>query len=563
MELPTLDTVFAVHPALNSSVEGIGCLDEKADVLRTTVEALQAMTAPRAALKFHPMLCMRMSTFMRLEIMPPYEDMLRCCDLEQPEKGSVVHFISHQWLSFNHPDPHGVHLRRAQDVFGEMSEGRAQEFFASSDWEMVAASTGSDREFSKQVSEGFVWLDFCCMPQVHQEGTDVHAILSMRHFLQRATYFWILCPTAAHEDLGTQCNFTTYRHRGWCRFEELGNFLSLRPATPLIVTDAPKLATYSWHDFLIDNIGRAERAPCRGQFSCCQLGHKVGLLPGRCDKCGIAQVLRVLFHKKVCSVRPKTQLSHLLAGMELTIFAGAEAFLENLITQADETEENFVSSFGIDETALFRAAVLAGHKAIVTKFLQQDIWATDQGPLHVMAMGADRSIVEVFVRSGRLEEHVNLFCAGVTALHRAAELGRADILLTLLQHCALVDLKTREPFPPGRTALHQAALRGHYHCCEVLLDHRASVNSQDTRESTALHMAVTEPLHVLGNQVPGAKENTLQVLLAARADLCATDGEGRTPTDLVSVDHAAHGLLAVIFLNAKTRENDTTCEFSL
>ena len=73
-----------------------------------------------------PMLVMPMSKFLELSTMRTCEDLLEAGDgsLVLYKPGMVVHFLSHQWLSFQHPDPDGVQLRCMQSVFRSVLDGR-------------------------------------------------------------------------------------------------------------------------------------------------------------------------------------------------------------------------------------------------------------------------------------------------------------------------------------------------------------------------------------------------------------------------------------------------------
>jgi len=113
---------------------------------------------------------------------------------------------------------------------------------------------------------------------------------------------------------------------------------------------------------------------------------------------------------------------------------------------------------------------------------------------------------------------------GKTALSRAAEGGRPDVVRWLLHSspdgAALMDA----PDDGGAHALHYAALEGHPHVCEVLLEAGASA---DTMDGTGLR-----PLHLAAE---GGAVDVCQVLIEGRADVNASDVEGVTPL-LVAVE---------------------------
>ena len=92
---------------------------------------------------------------------------------------------------------------------------------------------------------------------------------------------------------------------------------------------------------------------------------------------------------------------------------------------------------------------------------------------------------------------------GEAALHRAAALGRADLIKTLLDHAAAVEPVSHV----GRTPLHLAAEAGHVDAARALLDHRAKPSPMNGDGDTPLHLAARHG-HV----------DMVRLLLARRAD---------------------------------------------
>jgi hypothetical protein len=113
---------------------------------------------------------------------------------------------------------------------------------------------------------------------------------------------------------------------------------------------------------------------------------------------------------------------------------------------------------------------------------------------------------------------------GKTALIRAAEAGRPDVVRWLLNSSPDGAALMEQPDDCGARALHYAALEGHPHVCEVLLETGASA---DTRDSTGLR-----PLHLAAE---GGGMDACKVLIEGRADVNASDVEGVTPL-LVAVE---------------------------
>lgn len=91
-----------------------------------------------------------------------------------------------------------------------------------------------------------------------------------------------------------------------------------------------------------------------------------------------------------------------------------------------------------------------------------------------------------------------------TALHIAAERGRADIVELLLAHGAKVNLKDAE----GKMPLHYAVSWRHVHIVEILLAHGAEVNIKGAEGKTPLLLAAES-----------GSAQVVEMLLAHKADL--------------------------------------------
>ena len=347
-----------------------------------------------------PMACMTVRTFLKLDIFPSYGELKKRGLLVSPGTGLKVHFISHEWLSTKHPDPSSVQLRRLQKVFRQILAGDGADLFNEDDWRTFSQGVSafwtsqlSDGEgsaqvdkvnlmsFAQHVEEGVVWLDFSSIPQMidvqdadktellQHEMKQALAVQTIPYYLERSNYFWVLTPDAVHEHSKDICGFASWRGRGWCRLEEWANFLSKRCLMPLVVTDAPKISTYSMFSFMLDNLSKPERAPCMGEFSCCAKDHTYGegslarVLP--CDKKGIVQVLNVMFNAKIKHQLPVAPgMCYVLCGLEHVVYAGAEHF-SHLLHPSDmmaiegETVEHFAARVGFssvdDKMSVFRA----------------------------------------------------------------------------------------------------------------------------------------------------------------------------------------------------------------
>ena len=269
-----------------------------------------------------PMMCITVSTFMSMDRMLSHGILKERGLLVRPESGSKVHFLSHEWLAYAHPDPRGVQLRRMQVVFRSLMSGQVQNMFEENAWETFSQGTSvtwkpslanvegdahtkvSEHSFAEDVCCGLVWLDFSSVPQLVDASEEDYAMItkqqrcavaSIPRYLECSTYFWVVTIPAEHKDEEKHCDFFSWQQRGWCRLEQWANLLSVKSFMPLIVTDSEKIITYSLVAFQLSHMQKFDLAPCNGHFSCCRMNHvaMVGNIPHNvtCDKEQISMVL--------------------------------------------------------------------------------------------------------------------------------------------------------------------------------------------------------------------------------------------------------------------------------
>mmetsp|Transcript_8023 Transcript_8023/g.23966 ORF Transcript_8023/g.23966 Transcript_8023/m.23966 type:complete len:436 (-) Transcript_8023:960-2267(-) len=226
-----------------------------------------------------------------------------------PPRAPVI-FVSHQWLSFAHPDPRCIQLRRLQAMLRRVTVDRDSSLFAPDDWDAFArgvdarktksalharAMRSDTREltwegFADELAGAYVWLDYFSIPQRDDQkfprrhvlagrsssssaasspttpsarspssvserhlprtmSTQKAAIVSIPAYVERTHYFVVLAPRAAHEDTGAVCDLESWRKRGWCRLEEWSNFLTIQKSNPLVLTEHPRVHVEEMADF--------------------------------------------------------------------------------------------------------------------------------------------------------------------------------------------------------------------------------------------------------------------------------------------------------------------------
>lgn len=192
---------------------------------------------------------LKVSDFLQMELPLPKHEELQAHGLLYPRGvRSYCIFVSHQWLSLDHPDPEGEQLLVLQKCLQNICNGTipvqndiASQFFG--DYRILS------KEQRNQVREGFIWLDWVSIPQIetfHDDDPDDEIsaakrqrssrtfaysaparrrsdqedfILSIPSFVQACQVFVALVPPIKHKDSNQICNYSSWSKRGWCRTE--------------------------------------------------------------------------------------------------------------------------------------------------------------------------------------------------------------------------------------------------------------------------------------------------------------------------------------------------------
>ena len=181
-----------------------------------------------------PMMVMKMSTFMSLDKMKPYEEMIQNESVfEWKQEMGKVFFLSHQWTSFSHPDPEAEQLKTAQGFLGKVAEGKIKSLFATEEeWlafhyketnRFLQFDPVTEEQMAGDVQDGYVWLDYASVPQAADPAAEeqrLRAIDSIPFYVDHALCFMAIVPKVEHKDLkGTFCTYKSWMERGWCRLE--------------------------------------------------------------------------------------------------------------------------------------------------------------------------------------------------------------------------------------------------------------------------------------------------------------------------------------------------------
>mmetsp|Transcript_75234 Transcript_75234/g.178767 ORF Transcript_75234/g.178767 Transcript_75234/m.178767 type:complete len:599 (+) Transcript_75234:134-1930(+) len=524
--------------------------------------------------RYFPMLLVRLETLLVARRLQSCGKLQANSRLMEEEPDIAVHFVSHQWLSFKHPDPDGIQLRKLQSVWRTFLANQGETLFAHDDWSafLEGASSGSARAVEQiesihssgktteeaitdDILEGSVWIDFCCVPQV-VDVVDVKdmdqtteqqskAIASIPAYVQRADYFWVVAPRAVHADTGVVCNFNTWRRRGWCRLEEWANNLVERRKFPLVLTDKPKLDTVGMVDYYVGCVGHEDRSVCSGDFTCCSLGHVVTTEEGHmitipCDKEKVSNVIRELYRgKKAAWAAADQKLMHNFSILlKRAVYAGSDFYEKDY--DAHESVGEFLSRIkykDVDDTdglgsGPWLPACMTAHPdllALLEKAKPGMMTSRNKigfMPLMGFCLHYEDVLEELMTLVPHMGDasHINLATElGYTALSYAAS-GWPDRVKLLLERKA--DVNHQDSC--GRTALHAAAMKNVPACMDILIAHKADVDLQDKYGNTALHYAA-DVVTILGNNDDSSKTDVVKSLVAARARVQVQNKEGKTP----------------------------------
>ena len=168
-------------------------------------------------------------------------------------------FVSHKWLGHQHPDPGGDQLKVLQGILRNLIARKVtvQNDFISQFFGGFRTLTESEH---RKFKDAFIWLDYCCVPQLerHQEDVNVQDLerlqkqeLLLRHVYSIPYYvdvsqaFVALVPKVMHFDTLACSDYYTWLDSGWCRTEFWCKLLSTRSKIPIIVVKSQDVAQFT------------------------------------------------------------------------------------------------------------------------------------------------------------------------------------------------------------------------------------------------------------------------------------------------------------------------------
>ena len=254
----------------------------------------------------YPLYCLPVTTFLSLDKWVPHQELLaqnKLVEIKRGDTESEVIFCSHQWSSWEHPDPKGEWLSTLQTVIRKLMKGKtsvASNGMLDAVYQYHMQTTGA--EWARKLPGMYLWIDYISIPQpgalvseasdeliqdldangdgkvtpselanadasktkrrssdhrqlAGQESVDARlgqlveqlkaAVDSIPSYIERCSMMWIVVPPVKHQSLDEQiCDFASWRKRGWCRMEFAACKLACGDDMPLMVIksaiDAPE-----------------------------------------------------------------------------------------------------------------------------------------------------------------------------------------------------------------------------------------------------------------------------------------------------------------------------------
>jgi len=202
-------------------------------------------------------------------------------------------FLSHEWVGWSHPDPHGIQLKTFLRVMERLRLGLISRVDMNYHHAMMFKTNHvvQAEEWEEILRTAYVWIDWASMPQpsacppsVSQDkknkiGTDLgNAVKSIPAYVEKADFVTIVAPGCLHADRRdsesknrARICYRTYRNRGWCVLEMFASYLSRDKQHPaLLITSREGMPEW------VSPLEIQKLAVGTSDFTCCQRNHIFG-----------------------------------------------------------------------------------------------------------------------------------------------------------------------------------------------------------------------------------------------------------------------------------------------
>ena len=135
---------------------------------------------------------------------------------EFDERVGKAMFVSHQWLSDAHPDPHFQQLRVLQDALKNIAAGSSTISLAIFS-EIVHGRTRCPTPGDFASGQLHIWYDYFSIPQSSGGRASQRrqvAIQTIPAYVARCEFFVVLCPALEHSNQQRTLSHATWGERG-------------------------------------------------------------------------------------------------------------------------------------------------------------------------------------------------------------------------------------------------------------------------------------------------------------------------------------------------------------
>eukprot|EP00397_Hematodinium_sp_SG-2012_P011103 GEMP01011232.1.p1 GENE.GEMP01011232.1~~GEMP01011232.1.p1 ORF type:complete len:641 (+),score=129.46 GEMP01011232.1:545-2467(+) len=262
----------------------------------------------------YPMYCVPLTVALEMDAVESHEALLARGVLVQHKLGDVVPviFVSHQWVSNEHPDPDFTQFAVLQGAIRRMLAG----YEVRSDWflSIMALKDIVVGSWPLLLQNALVWYDYFSVPQAasNREAFQ-HAVKSIPAYIEMSAMTFILAPTVDHHEAvdangeASVCDFYSWKRRGWCRLELLAAHLKVNSQPPVVIRSE------AYMHFIPIGILAIQARVAEGDFTCCALNHQRihpdgTASPLTCDKAALFGVVRTLIENRLQYERKRNNL---------------------------------------------------------------------------------------------------------------------------------------------------------------------------------------------------------------------------------------------------------------
>ncbi|CAE7465793.1 ANKRD17, partial [Symbiodinium sp. CCMP2456] len=424
-------------------------------------------------------------------------------------------YISHEWVSKQHPDPKFEQLKILQDAMKMIMSSLDAIPPDAISGQLYSDQTGIQTQEFRSESL-YLWYDYFSCPQLQQDHDTRKTVAScIPQYIAHCAFFFALCPAVVSPE-GNTLSPHSWAQRGWCRYERAVREMS----APWILVRGPLTMEVFAQPQLANCYGGA---PGEGNFT------------DEEDKAIIAEVLpQVLRNKLMSSLRAKDAVAYrVYLNLQSVLFRGLE-FAERISdivpglepSATEDRAEHFLNQNGfhsfreVDEAGWSPLcyACLSGDAKVVQALLDRRAdpdtqTSKPQVLVNLTAWNPVTSICAYFHQNPALrlllEAKAKIDSGWNPPISSAATTDNAEGIRILCD--AGTSPTTKNSF--GMSPLEVAAGAGAVAC----LDELVSRIQDEVDTSRALHFAMW---------YRGGAEEVLSRLISARADL---DGRLKTP----------------------------------